>query len=96
MGLKWPFWAILDVLGAFSGNLGLLDVILDQYAAAGTSHAHNCASYVEILAFLASFRAILTVFWADFGPWGPFGPFLGPLGAFWALFSPFWGLLGPF
>jgi len=34
---------------------------------------------VEILAFLASFRAILTVFWADFAP-------LGPFGAFWTLF----------
>ena len=51
MGLKWPkngptgpFWAILGVFGAFSGHLGLLDGILDQYAAAGTSHAHNCAS----------------------------------------------------
>ena len=51
MDLKWPHWAILGhfgpilgVLGAFSANLGLLDVILDQYAAAGTSHAHNCAS----------------------------------------------------
>ena len=87
MGLKWPkngpigpFWAILGVLGAFSGHLGLLDVILDQYAAAGTSHAHNCPN-VEILAFLASFRAILVVFWADFAPLGPFGPF-------WALLVP--------
>ena len=39
-----PFWAILGVFLAFSGHLGLLDVILDQCAAAGTSHAHNCAS----------------------------------------------------
>ena len=37
------FGPILGVLGAFSGHLGLLDVILDQYAAAGTSHEHNCA-----------------------------------------------------
>ena len=43
MGLKYPkngptgpFWAILSHFG----NLGLLDVILDQYAA----DAHNCAS----------------------------------------------------
>ena len=43
---------------------------------------------VEILAFLASFRAILTVFWADFAPLGPFGPFLGPFGPYWSLFDP--------
>ena len=57
---------------------------------------------VEILAFLASFRAILTVFWADFAPLGPFGPPLGadfaplgPFGAFWALVRPFWAVLVP-
>ena len=47
---------------------------------------------VEILAFLASFRAILTVFWADFAPLGPFGAFwalFGPFGPFWSLFDPF-------
>ena len=44
MAQKWPHRAILGVLGAFSGHLGLLYVILDQYAAAGTSHARNCAS----------------------------------------------------
>ena len=94
-GSKWPtgpflghFGPILGVFWAFSGHLGLLDVILGQYAAAGTSHAHNCAPNVEILAFLASFRAILTGFWADFAP-------LGPFGAFWALFRPFWALLVP-
>ena len=46
---------------------------------------------VEILAFLASFRAILTAFWADFAPLGPFGglgPFLGADFA-WALLDPF-------
>ena len=41
---------------------------------------------VEILAFLASFRAILTVFWADFVP-------LAAFRAFWAPFRPF-GALG--
>ena len=70
------FGPILGVLGAFSGNLGLLDAILDQYAAAGTSPPN-----VEILAFLASFRAILAVFWAVFAPLGPFGPS-------WSLFDP--------
>ena len=50
----------------------------------------------KILAFLASFRAILTVFWADFAPLGPFGPFLGPLGAFWAPLGPFGPFFGPF
>ena len=59
--------------GSFSGHLGLLDVILDQYAAAGTSHV---PPNVEILAFLASFRAILAVFWALFRP---FGALLDPL-----------------
>ena len=54
---------------------------------------------VEILAFLASFRAILTVFWADFAPLGllgPFGPFLGADFALWALLGPFGPFLGPF
>ena len=37
---------------------------------------------------LASFCAILAVFWAVFAP-------LGPFGAFWALFRPFWALLVP-
>ena len=37
---------------------------------------------VEILAFLASFRAILTVFWPDFAPLGPFGAFWALLGRF--------------
>ena len=50
MGLKWPqngttgpFWAHFGRFWAFSGHLGPLDVILDQYAATGTSHAHKCA-----------------------------------------------------
>ena len=43
---------------------------------------------VEILAFLASFRAILAVFGTDFAPLGRFGPFLGPFGPFWSLFDP--------
>ena len=34
-----PFGAIMGVFRSF----GLLDVILDQYAAAGTTHAHKCA-----------------------------------------------------
>ena len=51
---------------------------------------------VEILAFLASFRAILTVFWADFAPLGPLGAFWALFRPFWALLRPFWGLLGPF
>ena len=102
MAQKWlrrailgHFGPILGVLGPFSGHLGLLDVILNQYAAAGTSHAHNVPPNVEILAFLASFRAILAVFWAVFAPLGPlgallgpFGPFLGPFGSFWSLFDP--------
>ena len=77
-----PFWAYF---GRFWGHLGLLDVILDQYAAAGTSQRIIVPPNVEILAFLASFRAILTVFWADFVPlfafrafWAPFRPLLGP------------------
>ena len=37
---------------------------------------------VEMLALLASFRAILAVFWAVFAP-------LGPFGGFWALLGPF-------
>ena len=93
-----PFWAIWGVFWPFSGHLGLLDAILDQYAAAGATRI-IVPPTVEILAFLASFRAILTGFWADFAPLGPFGPFLGPFGpflgpfrAFWALFRP---LLGP-
>ena len=57
MGQKWhgrgplgpPGWAIwghfgpiLGAFWAFSGHLGLQDVILDQYAAAGTHHSHKC------------------------------------------------------
>ena len=48
---------------------------------------------VEILAFLASFRAILAVFLALFplgAIWGPFGVFLGPFGPFLALWVPLW------
>ena len=47
---------------------------------------------VEILASLATFRAILAVFWqflALGALLGPFGPFLGPFGPFWRLFDPF-------
>ena len=47
---------------------------------------------VKILAFLASFRATLTVFWADFASLGPFGAFwalFGPFGPFWSVFDPF-------
>ena len=40
---------------------------------------------VEILAFLASFRAILAVFWAVFAPLGHFGPFLVP---YWPILDP--------
>ena len=85
-GPKWvqngPKWPILGPFWAFSGHLGLLAVILYQYAAAGASHAHNVPPNVEILAFLASFRAILAVL----------GQFLPHLGPFWALFRPFWSL----
>ena len=42
------------------------------------------APNVKILAFLASFRAILAVFWAVFCPFGPFWAFLGPFGLFWS------------
>ena len=48
----------------------------------------NVPSGVEIQAFLASFRAMLAVFWAVFAP-------LGPFGAIWGLFRPFWALFGP-
>ena len=48
---------------------------------------------VEILAFLASFRAVLTVFWADFAP---LGPFLGPFAPFWAFLGRLFPFLGPF
>ena len=78
------FGPILGVFGAFSGHLRLLYVILDQYAA-GPATRIIVPPNVEILAFLASFRAILAVFWAVFAPFGPF----------WALFRPFWALLVP-
>ena len=63
MGLKWPkngiggvFWPaiwghfgpIWGVLGAFSGHLGLLDVILDRHAAAGPATRINVPSNVQI------------------------------------------------
>ena len=57
---------------------------------------------VESLAFLISFRAILTGFWADFATLGPFGAFwviLGPFWPFWGHFGhfmPFWAILEPF
>ena len=50
-----PFWAHFGRFGAFSGHLGLLDAILDQYAAAGTSHAHNCASHCRNFGFPGQF-----------------------------------------
>ena len=78
MAQKWPHRAILGHFGpnfwrfgAFSGHLGLLDVIMGQYAAAGTRII--VPPNVEILALLASFRAIVALFWAVFAPLGPFG-----------------------
>jgi len=50
---------------------------------------------VEILAFLASFRAMLAVFWVVFAPLGPFGALWalsGPFGPFWSFFDP-WSLV---
>ena len=106
MGLKWPkkwsqghfgpFWAhfgrFWGFFRQFGALLGLLDVILDQYAAAGPATRIIVPPNVEILAFLVSFRAILQYF-GQILPLGallgPFGPFLGPFGAFWALFRPF-------
>ena len=43
----------------------------------------NVPSNVEILAFLASFRAILAVFWAIYAPLGPFGAHFGRFQAIW-------------
>ena len=92
MGLNWPkngptgpFLAILGPFWAFSGHLGLLDVILDQSAAEGPATRIIVPPNVEILALLASFRAILAVFWAV----------LAPLGPFWDLLGHFCTLLGP-
>ena len=66
-----PFWA-------FSGYLGLLDVILGRYAAAGTATRINGPSNLEIQAFLASFCEIWQ-YLSHFLPlWGPFGTFLVP------------------
>ena len=44
---------------------------------------------VEILAFLASVRAILAVFWAVFAPLGPFGALFRTFGALLAPLRPF-------
>ena len=67
---------------AFSGYLGLLDAILDQYAAAGTSHAHNYVSYCRNFGFPGQFSCDFASILGSFAPLGPFGPF--------------WGLSGPF
>ena len=77
MGLKWPKNGPPAILGHFGPILGVLG--------RGPATRKLVHPNVEILAFLASFRAILAVFWAVFAPFGPF----------WAFFRPFMAPFGP-